>query len=235
MYKHSSIFICIVILSTCLLQSQKWYESKVIILEASSDVLANSAMLEYTSLERTNDIDALVLEGIAETKLLVTTLFSGVINGYQFEYTPSDKISNTQEYWNLTLLHKLDTSDENIVLVNQEIYEGVLSVIYRYNLTDYQVSWLKSWEVSDIVSSKGEGVVYSDSFITSTTKIQALEEAIKVAIRNQLIQTIPNKPLRVKGIVRIVNQPFFIRSGEYYTAKVKVAIQVKDIEEHTFF
>ena len=215
--------------------SQKWYESKVIILSSSSDILASPANIDLSFPEEEDSFERQIDLSAQETRIVAQLLFSSVIYGYSFTYKPADTARGIRASWVLDPITNIDKDDENLIAINQDITQGKVTVIYRYNLDSQQAAWLRNWDTADVVPSEGESSVYVKSFITVLAKKEALEEAIKEAIHKRLAIQTPTKPLEVTGLVRIIEQPFLYQSGEYYHAKVKVKLKINSIKQQQLF
>lgn len=217
--------------------TQEWFESKVIIMESVTSIQDDITNLDFNLSKNTQPLlgaKRLALS-IKENRMFVLELFELAIYGYIFYFTPSDILRNIDEKWEFIPVATLLVDDIKLQEISREIYGEQLSVIYRYNLSNPQVQWMQSWESSDILSGAGIGVSYAKDLSESTAKIQALQDGLKVSVREKLTQQIPTKPLRVEGIVKMTNQPFFTKSGEYVHAKLKVRIKINNVQKQQIF
>lgn len=230
--KNSCCFILLCIAH--IVWSQEWYESSVIILENISS-LTDPQQLILPPLEFSEHPKAYVEQSLKENRAYIIQLFSLVIYGYRFTYVPQDNQRNIEESWNFTPIAYILPDDINLHELDIQIVESQLSVVYRYNLSSQQATWLKGWESAEVIPSSGIGISYATDVQESVAKISALDDAIRSAIRDRMQQVIPTKPLEIVGLVKLESQPFIYKTGEFYNAKVKVKIKVENIKEQQVF
>ncbi len=245
MYKTFFLFLLSVGGALFLINAQAYsykldsYKSKVIIVESwtefsqggipfdNPDMLraTNSDMLKsYVSKEHFRQIDTWTRE-----------VLSGQIYGYTFSYTPSDAKRKVEGVWKLEKNDTIRNQDDKLFLISVSADEGKLFGVYRYNLDDYQIQYVKAWETVQILPSMGVGyAVIKNDMVQS--KIISMEDAIRDAVRTRLRLHVNNKPKEVKGIVRLSILPVVLSSGgTTYTTKVMVDIKINTVKDYQLF
>lgn len=153
-------------------------------------------------------------------------VFSGMIFGFRFIYTPSDRTRQVKEIFNLELLHQIPWGDPGLIPRDVMPRENQFIFRIRYNLSDHHIYRLESWmsNIHPVSSGIGESVVafgYKE-------KLTAIREGVKAAIRSYGREGTLNKPREMSGEVLLVEPPYIVLDGGSYLAKVK--IKLRDVE-----
>ncbi len=160
-------------------------------------------------------------------------LFSAMVYGYRFVYTPSDAARKVEERfelepvaeipWGARRVHILDTTEED-----KRLYARL-----SCSLSDSEIKRRRSWESSAVEMSTGSG--NGDLFKGYTDKITAFRNAVKDAVRNHLRARVLNKPREIRGEVVLWEDPRTIERAGEYRAMVKVKLQVSGIVPYRIF
>lgn len=165
------------------------------------------------------DSDSIFSYSVRELKNLAPYIFEGMIFGFNFSYTPSDKTRNVNEYFyvNFERQNYLTEQDfkKNISYHNAYVQDNKLICWAEFNLThglDKQLE-RKSSVVMPKIHGKGIGKL-SDG---EKGIKQAFELAIKNAVREYTRTITKNKPKEINGTVLIKNTPrVYIQNGKYH-------------------
>jgi len=160
-------------------------------------------------------------------------IFSAMIYGYSFSYTPYDKMRKIEESFILEPLAEIKWGDPYLKVTASEVREMRLYVTVHYRCLDYQTSRLEAWKTLGIPSASGRGS--GDLFKGYEEKLTSLKNAIKEAIRNYMRQRTFNKPREIRGDIVLVDTPStIIHAGEYITT-TKVKLNIKDVIPYKIF
>ena len=147
-------------------------------------------------------------------KELAPFLMGGMINGWNFDYTPSDKVRKVDEYFSYEPALPFDKQVNPIEYRQIEVMEDRLYCWVYCNRTPTQQASYNAW--GSIKHPKIHGVGQSkieDGFDGIKT---ACEDAMKSAIREYWRGKIKNKPKEITGSVLLIHNPrIYIKEGRY--------------------
>ena len=154
-------------------------------------------------------------------------VFSGMIYGYAFEYTPYDAGRGVDEIFTLAPHAEIPWGDERLAVAETQIEKNVFRVYIRYTPSDHQVRWIRMMESNIYDNAPGRGV--GNLFKGPEEKYTAIEEAIKDGIRNHLRPRVLNKPKEVRGNVLLDRVPYIVIDEGQYVATVQIRIDIDEI------
>lgn len=225
-------------LSSWIVFSQEWYQSRVIITEVWADFPDADLLDDLTQTLNEHEDPQVHLtrqkrvnKALDDVHQMALQIYSDIIFGYVFEYTPSDLKRNIEEKWVLTQIAKIPEGDTHLYDISRDVYNNQIAVVFRYDLSAEQFEWLQRWQNAEIFSSKGVGLVPSVGKHQVEGKYAAMKDAYKQAIRKRLQDMMLNKPLRVTGLVRLEDQPYLTKNGSYYEAKVKISMKIDNVTQ----
>jgi hypothetical protein len=142
-------------------------------------------------------------------------VFSGMIFGFSFSYTPLDRGRNIQEEFTLEPVFQIPWGDPNL-FVHATRREGArVYARLRYRLHEFQENWYEGTLSNTISSSAGAGD--APLFAGYQEKISAIRNSVKNAVREYARGRIDNKPLKVTGTVFLDGAPRIeISSGAFH-------------------
>ena len=142
-------------------------------------------------------------------------LMEGMVYGWKFVYTPSDKVRGVEEY--LEVIPELAFTEQDKAKIrysDQFFEENKVTVWCEYERTDYQIQNYKLWSgiQNPVIKGRGLGKI-SDGFEGIEN---AAKNALKEAVRARYRAEIKNKPKEISGSVLIRNPPLVgITEGQY--------------------
>jgi hypothetical protein len=154
-------------------------------------------------------------------------VFSGMIFGFTFSYTPYDRSRNIAEEFSLRPAFQIPQGDPGL-FVYQTRREG--SRIYarlRYALHEFQEAWYAG-TLSNIVggyAGRGEAPIFGGY----QEKITAVQNCVKNAVREYARSRIDNKPLRITGAVFLGGAPRIEISSGAFRAAGPVRLKIDDV------
>lgn len=158
-------------------------------------------------------------------------VFSGMVWGFDFRYSPYDKTRGIKERFDLEPIHSLDAG----LLEAGKLSSGKGS--YRA-----YVSFQIDPSLASLVTSYGHQP-WSDSQGTGRADIgggekarrQAYGDALRLAVRGYLQGLEPNKPRLVRGRVVLGAVPSLAVIEGFYTAQVRARVMVIEVVPYTVY
>lgn len=159
-------------------------------------------------------------------------LLNGMIYGWTFEYTPSDKLRNVSEYFNVKEINSIVPIEE-ITYKKPWIENNKLYCWIEYTRTPQMIWNLKTWEsiTTKKIQGRGKGKI-SNGF---DGIIEASNDALKNAIREYYRSYIKNKPKEIDGKVIIRKTPEFGINSGHYIVELDFFLETDRILEYTQF
>ena len=160
---------------------------------------------------------------IARIKEIVPFLMEGLVYGWNFTYTPSDKQRGVEEYLEVTsvrygLIAGSSTSSGtmgfDIKYSSVWIENNRFNCWVDYTRTAYEIQTYNLWASIQNPTIQGRG--FGDLSLGFEGIKQAAQEALKNAVRDYYRNTIKNKPKEITGRVLLRKTPMIgIDSGRY--------------------
>lgn len=170
---------------------------------------------------------------IARTKEVAPFLLSGMIYGWKFEYTPSDRLRKVKEYYSFTPVREFSHSINTISYRDPEIQEGKLVSWAYCDRTSMQQKEFERWE--SIVHPKIHGVGKGSVEKGFEGIQEACADAVKNAVRAWGQNEMRNKPKEISGNVLLIRSPrIYIKEG-YYMVDLDFFLETHRIESYTQF
>jgi hypothetical protein len=159
--------------------------------------------------------------------------FSGLIYGFRFSYTPFDRRREVPEQFELQLHAVIEWADPalSVLTTRQESQRFIAQLQYR--MAAHQIQWQQAWQSRTIPRSAGAGEAALWPGLSQ--KQLAVEDAIRVAVRERLRIMSPNKPAAATGRLILTAPPrIWIDSGAY-KASVQIKVKVDEIRAYELF
>ncbi len=159
------------------------------------------------------------------------TVFSGMIYGWSFTYRPVDPQRGVAEALDVVPLGRIrgttgDPATARATAVSTRLDEqsGTLTVLFRYSMPPFEASRRQAWASSDLDQASGVGK--SKVVDRLESRLDALRQAVKEAVRNLLRPRIYNRPQEIRGEALLREVPrYFLQSGQYVcSAKFQMRI-----------
>ena len=170
---------------------------------------------------------------VSRLKEIAPFLINGMVYGWNFEYTPSDKARNVSEYFEVEEVRSIKDEGYSIKYSDPLIENNNLSAWIDFVRTPAMSNYYKHWEA--LVHPKIHGVGHGkleDGFDGVKT---AYEDAVKNAVRDYERGIYKNKPKEISGTIMICGEPrMFITAGQY-TVELDFFLEVNRIIEYSKF
>lgn len=169
----------------------------------------------YPGSEQAQDSEAGLYDyPISRIKEVAPFLVSGMVYGWSFTYTPSDKSRNVEEYFELTEIQPLNPPYEVITYVSPWVQDNRLNCWCEYTRTEPQIQNYYLWSSIQNPVIHGRGYGKLDKGFDGIR--DAAEDAVKEAVRDYYRSVIKNKPKEITGSVLVRNIPTIgIKAGQY--------------------
>ena len=179
--------------------------------------------------ERTVSVETAVNRVLQEGRFV----FSGMVFGFSFSYTPSDRGRNVDEEFDLKPSHEIPFGDPNL-FVHQTRREGSrIFVRLRYALRDFQEDWYRGMRSNIHSSAAGAGEAsYYDGH---EEKITAVKNAVKNAVREHARTRVDNKPKKITGTLTLDAAPRIMIHSGMYQAVCTVKLKIDEIIPYRAF
>ncbi|MDR2802869.1 MAG: hypothetical protein LBB22_01100 [Treponema sp.] len=159
--------------------------------------------------------------------------FSGMVYGWTFVYEPGERARDLQEFFDITMLGKIETDDTRLKVTDAVMDGGVFYMYSDYILDETQKTRLLAWKSASkaTVKSLGFSSLQGDKGVTSRSQIKesALKDAMKTALRNRLRITERNRPRTVTGFISLSKFPIYRMQSGMWAATAEFRIEIKEI------
>ncbi|TVR00392.1 MAG: hypothetical protein EA403_11695 [Spirochaetaceae bacterium] len=173
--------------------------------------------------------EAVVRQMLAEAQWT----FSGMIYGYRFSYTPFDRRRGVEEQFTLEPIASIPWGDPELTVLATRQEGGRHLAQIQYVMVDHQARRHAAWQSRSVSRSAGTGQVSLWPGVEQ--KQLAVEDAVRMAVRERLRVMSPNKPAAAHGRVVLAAPPrIWILSGAYH-ASVHVRMDVDEIRHYELF
>ncbi|MCK9170256.1 MAG: hypothetical protein M0P01_07555 [Treponema sp.] len=151
---------------------------------------------------------------VKRLRMIAPFLITGMVNGWNFTYTPSDKLRGVTDFFDFSYIQPLGNSEKDISYTDSWIQDGKFNCWVEFTRTQQMLRNYELWASinNPVISGKGYGKIENgfDGII------DASKEALKDAVRSYFRGRIKDKPKEITGKVLIKNQPSIgIDAGRY--------------------
>ena len=188
----------------------------------------------YPGLAEAQDTSAGVFDySIARLKTLAPFVIGGMVNGWNFSYTPSDKLRGVEEYMDFSPVRELGKVEQRITYAKPWIENGKVFCWAEFTRTEPMIQNYYLWAsiTNDTVHGIGYGKI-SDGFDGITN---AVRDAIKDAVRAYFRTKIKNKPKEIRGRVLLRHEPLIGIDAGRYKVQLDFFLETDKIIPYTQF
>ena len=154
-------------------------------------------------------------------------VFSAMIYGFTFAYTPYDAARQVDEMYVLQLHAEIPWGDSGLSVAETRVDGNYFRVLIRYDPAEYQVRWIRMMGSNIYHNVPGRGT--GNLFKGPEQKLAAINEAIKDGIRNYLRPRILNKPKEVRGNAVLDRVPYIVIDEGQYVVSAHIKIDIDEI------
>lgn len=158
---------------------------------------------------------------------------SGIIYGWDFEYTPGDSRREVSEYFDLAPLGEVPWGNPGLDVRDLQARQGTLYGQIDYTFSRVESAHREQWR--SFATARSTGVGTGDLLQGTSGKIAAIEAALHQAVREYLRGRYPNRPREAVGSVALARPPRIRTVAGRYEARVAVFLDVKDVRDYLVF
>ena len=170
---------------------------------------------------------------IERSKEIAPFLMNGMIYGWSFDYTPSDKMRNVSEYFDFKEVQPFNPKINPITFHSPEVKEDRLESWAYCTRTPVQTVIYERWKSINHPKIKGKGTGSIEDGFEGIKN--ACAQAVKNAVRTYYQQQIKNKPKEIEGNVLLIKQPrIYIKNGQY-VVDLDFFMETDTIKVYTYY
>lgn len=170
---------------------------------------------------------------INRIKEIVPFLLEGMVYGWEFTYTPSDKTRGVEEYFEIRVIENLEKASNPIQYSSVWIEESRFNCWVDYNRTDFQIQNYYLWASIQNPVIQGRGYGSLEKGFDGIK--EAAENALKAAIRDYYTKKYKNKPKEIQGKVLIRKIPTIGIDAGRYVINLDFFLECGKIKEYSQF
>jgi len=168
------------------------------------------------------------------------TVFSGMVYGWSFTYRPVDPERKVPEFLDVKPLGRIigttgDPATSRALAVSTRLDEenGIMTVLFRYYMPTFEASRRLSWASSNLDQAAGVGKAKAVDRLES--RLDALRQAVKDAVRNLLKPRYYNRPQEIKGEALLREVPrYYLESGQY-VCSARFQMRILNVREYPLY
>ncbi len=170
------------------------------------------------------------IEDILEEAVFV---YSGMIYGFSFTYTPGDIKRDVAEIFEITPASVIRRGDPALKVRNTR-REGARTFIeIEYRCEERHGNWIAYWMSTSFASAGGSGEGSAEAGFEG--KKDAVVRAVKETIRNYMRNRVHNKPRAVSGNFVFEKPPVITYLAGLYYASARIRLEIREVESYTVF
>ena len=160
-------------------------------------------------------------------------VYSGMIYGFTFIYTPFDSQREVEEIFLVTPVAEIPWGDPSMSVAQMRVGGNRQYAIIRFFSNEHHAAWLSAngSNLFPVAAGFGSG----DVFKGYREKMTAIQEAMKEAIRSYLRPRFLNKPKEVSGSLSLTEVPYLVIDAGQYVAKVSIRIDLKEVVPYRLY
>lgn len=152
-------------------------------------------------------------------------IFSGMIYGYEVAWIPPFRARAVEEKFEIELVAQISAGDERLKTFSIDRIDGMIYVLMEYASDFTQDKRLEAWRISPFPYASGEG----RAPISGGSRREALEMAIKEAIKKHFVGREFNRPKSIQTRVALVDFPQIGFNNGEYRALVGIRIGLNSV------
>lgn len=154
-------------------------------------------------------------------------VLAGMIYGWRYSYTPSDKTRNVAEFFSLEPLQVIPRGDPRFSLSKLTPDYPRLSCWAEFTLDDSLARWTDSWNSVLYKNVRGRGRGERTDEIAGIKT--AYTQAVLLAVREAARKLEKNKPKEIRGEVLLRSEPrLFVEEG-WFVADLRLLNHIDEI------
>ena len=168
----------------------------------------------YPGLEKPNYDTGVFDYAIRQMKTLTPYLLNGMVYGWEFDYTPSDKLRGVSEYFEVKEIRSFEAESKKIHYEQPWFDQSKVHCWANFERDEGMVQSWSQW--ADVKNPRIMGIGGGKMSKGFEGIQEAAQNALKDAVRTYYRKVLRNKPKQITGRVLINKIPaILINSGEY--------------------
>lgn len=170
---------------------------------------------------------------ISHLRQSIPYILEGILYGWNFTYTPSDKLRGVEEFFDFQPINTVKIGDPCISFSGYKVDESFFSCWISYDRTDEMMLYRKHWQSIYHPQIRGTGTA---SIYDGEEGFKAsYAEAAKNALRSYARGIVKNKPKEITGKVLLSEAPLMsIRNGKY-VVQLEFLLEIDEILPYSSF
>jgi hypothetical protein len=170
---------------------------------------------------------------IQELERISHFVMGGMVYGWKFSYTPSDKKRNVDEWFSLEPIMEIDRNDNRFAMTEIVPDYPKLTCWAVFTPGDAEKRWETYWSSVVFKSANGHGT--GERTEEADGVLAAYRNAIMAAVRSRAQDLEKNKPREIKGEALLRNMPrLYVDQGQF-VADIKVLINIQEIVPYSTY
>lgn len=170
---------------------------------------------------------------IRELDRIARFVMGGIVYGWKFSYTPSDKKRNVSEQFSLVPIMEIGESDRRFAMTEVTPDYPRLTCWAVFKAGDAEKRREEYWNSVTIKSASGRGT--GERADEADGVIAAYRNAIMAAVRSRAQSQEKNKPQEIRGEALLRNMPRLYADEGYFVAEIKVLVNIREIIPYATF
>lgn len=160
-------------------------------------------------------------------------LLSGMIYGWYFVYTPSDKTRKIDEFFELVPIRSIEKGDPLYYLTEVKNSYPKVFAWARYALNQESLAWIKHWTSASYDTSRGRGSGERSNNIDGLW--EAYNNALLSAVRDHARKLEKNKPKEIRGEMLLRENPRLFAEAGAFVADLRLYIRITEVRPYSIF
>ncbi|MDR2898653.1 MAG: hypothetical protein LBU99_07535 [Spirochaetaceae bacterium] len=177
--------------------------------------------------------DSLIQYPLGELRSIAPFIIEGMVYGWSFSYTPSDRLRGVEEYFSRESLARLPERNSGIIFTEPRIEEGRLSCWVEFPVTPQVERQRSRWY--SVVYPKASGIGRGSVIDEAEGIKEAYSQAILNAVREYVRKIEKNKPKEINGTVLLTEIPRLYIDGGKYIARIDCFLNITEIVPYSVF
>jgi hypothetical protein len=170
---------------------------------------------------------------IQELDDLARFIMGGMVYGWKFSYTPSDKTRKVEESFSMEPLGIIARNDPHFSLTELVPDYPRLYCWAQFNVDETLARWTSYWGSVLFKSARGQG--RGERSQEAAGIRTAYENAVKQAVRDHERKLEKNKPKEIQGEVLLRDSPRLFVDEGWFVADVRLTVNIREIIPYSTF
>ncbi len=160
-------------------------------------------------------------------------ILAGMLYGWHFSYTPSDKTRKVDEFFEMTPIGTIERGDRRMVLTAVKPEYPRLSAWAEFTLDDSLARWSAYWSSVLFKSANGRG--RGERAAEAAGIRTAYTDAVRDAVREYARKLEKNKPKEIRGEVLLREGARLFADEGRFVADIRVLVNLQEVVPYRTF